>query len=845
MERTLNKEVSQIMSDFLPIVVAAPADARERLRKKNILPQRFFRDLASESVWDDHTGPAIYLWPYDIPYAGSDKFRDEATKRESDVPGLFGMTEEEEKDHQERMLFSRLLSGSIMVHVVFLDNRKTDTTPGVEERNETYAQFCTFHDIIEWSRNLKNVMEMRLLNSKAPSKHILVLIAANQQVVATQEEIKTLNECIGESSEDSIRPFHACYFMDLNLNPGGSKKIIHSKYVWDVQVTRLLLALLLSQEQKDKLPPLYNFAGIKVWRAEDCVFSIDQEESSRILKETLESASQKVMSQVSDQSQKWIMLEQDVTLNKNGLTEPLKPDWGGSKEEKIMSVWRVNAAKRRSVQSWIRMLFYDWSGIPVETLRDSLLSSKHWAGSLEKKKEQRLRWLNEDENKPKDYSKPVSDFFDILKSKPGILTGFVNSLYDKMLSTSKLLKSQNREFWSQIAELENHRVSALKTAEEHSIEFKKAQDHYVGLGPAVMIVVSVTLFLGWMIWQTCSLLGIGIIPILRLSVMVFAGSVVACFIMLRLHNFTGSRAATELVKEYDQADQLMIKRDEIVREMFFEGVMTRERLNLQNVRFRSLQLAQRILSILNTELQPELSSLADDKERLGTELTDTDDTLADKDGVRDVFLEMTRKQVGPLKPDEEKFKPDDIIKPYFSDEDLSNEDTFFGVWNKLSSADTEKAGYYPAKITVFKIRSFVKSFFSQIQEELLKSIDIGHTAGNEDLLGSYIKENIEKKADNKHSGDFFSASLPEYYSNGKNDIRLSYLFFNSQFSESGPKMDGMDGFRIFKSEELAKTTILAMFYQEYSVKFALKVIPGAKTEYGQLTFILADKGKGE
>ena len=819
------------MSDFLPIVVAAPSDARLRLLQKNILPQNLFRNLATESLWEEHPGPAIYLWPYDIPYTESDKFRDEVTERVGDLPAFFGMDPNEAKDHQERML-SRVLFGSIVVHILFLDNRKTDTTPGYEERNETYAQICTFEEIVEWSQNLKKVMEVRLLNNESNSTHILVIVSANQQVVTTAEEIAALNDCIGESYGDKIKPFQACYFMDLNLNPGDSKKIIHSKYVWDVQVSRLLLALLLSQEKNDQNPdggnrfgnphPLHNISGVKVWRAEDCIFTIDQAYLQKVLKETMELASKDLLSQTADPAPAWIQLEEDVQLKNRELLRRLEPNWGGNQE--IISGWRADAAAsvKPSIQNCLRMMFYDWAGIPTEPLKQDLVSPNHWKKSFEDRQTQRLKWSQE--NPPKDYTHSVWQFFDKLKSRPGILNGFIIRMYNIMLKRFEQQKSEKEQFWPEIAKIEKQRMAALRTADEDSKEFKKAQDYYVGRGIGFVIMVIVTAFAGWITWRVLNLFGVGIWTILLLSCMVFAGAAAAYILVMILHNFTGNRAANQLIKEYDDVDQLMIKRDEKVKQMFYRGVLTRDVLSLQHVRFRTLQLAQRILSIMETELQPKLSQLSDDNGATDKNVSKPD-FFVDQDGVRDAFLKMTRVEKGPFKPEkgsQELFNQDAIVDSYFSEKN-QGDDTFFATWEKISSNDANNAGYYPAKVLVSEIRTFVRFFFERISEKLLESIDIKKTAGED------VQKYLEKEKIGNFSKNFLSASLPDY-----SRVRTSYLFFSSSFEDPGDTVSDGSDLKRFPSNELSKTTILALFYQEYSMRFALKGIPGK--EYGQLTF---------
>lgn len=804
------------MKKFLPIVVAAPGAAREHFRRFDVLPQHLFRDIATEPLWEEHSSPSIYLWPFDIPYSHSDELREAIVERVGDVPAFFGMDPREAKDHQERML-SRILFDSVVVHILFLDNRKTDTTPGYEERNETYAQICTFGDIVQWSRNLKQVMDVRFLNSRSKSHHILVLVSCSQQVIVSRQEIDELNELIGSNSKDDYKPFRSCYFLDLNLVPGGTGKIFHSKYIWDVLIGRFLLALLLSQENDgNSLKPLWAKApGVKVWRASDCTLSVKRDSSQKLLKKVLEKAAEELQEKLvsKDEHGDRLALLQDVSDNRDTLDQRLTPRWSGD-EERQLKVWTEKQA-----------LFRNWSDLPVSAYEKEVESPEHWADSFAELRRKRIEWSSE--HQPADHTSAVENFFSTVHGNPGELGNFIVKLFGKMESTHRSLSEQKADrvdsSWAGIVAAEKSRQQVLKQISEDSKEFQKAQNYYVGRGFALLVMVSVTAFSGWVIWRVLGLFGVGIMKILLLSGMVFAGSVVAYVLVMALHNIAGNRAAKKFMEECCDADKKMALRDELVRKMFFDGIQKRDVLTLQCVRFRTWLLATRTLSILQTELQPQLSTLVEGQEDAEQEKKAANST--DPDHVRDAYLKQTRANAGSLQVEEtEKVKQK--INDFISGD---KPESFLNVWKELCSEDRYNAGYFPARMFISRIRGFVAHFLEEIyhsffEESIQKS-------------GDEIERNFlayVQKVQSMDSESLLSAPLPQYSPNS----RYSLLFINASFFESLQK-NGVKDVKVEKypSTLLETTRTAALFYQEYNVDFDLKPIPGSnKTDSGQLTF---------
>ena len=817
------------MSDYLPIVVAAPGSARERLRRSDVLPHHLFRDIAAEQLWEEHSAPSVYLWPYDIPYSHSDELREKILERVGDVPAFFGMSSKEAKDHQERML-SRILFGSVVVHILFLDNRKTDTTPGYEERNETYAQFCTFSEIVQWSRNLKQVMDVRFLNNNSKSHHILILVSCGQQVVTTKEEIDELNKLIGPSNSRDYKPFRSCYFLDLNLVPGASGKIFHSKYIWDVLISRFLLALLLSQEKNNNaLKPLWEKnPGIKVWRASDCTISVQRDTSQAILKKILEKVAKELQNQLvskdGDMGERLALL-QDVSDDSNSLDHKLVPHWSGNMPE--FQKWTGKQNAKWSFSMLSSSFFCNWSDLQASEYEQEIETPEQWRESFEQLKQVRTSWCAA--HPPADYTSAVENFFSIVHKKPGELGSFISQLFGKMDSTYKKQladKENHPKYWEKIVAVEKSRQQLLKRLAEDCKEFKKAQNYYVGRGIAMLVLVAVTAFSCWIIWRVLGLFGefLKIFPwILLLSGMVFAGGAVAYVLVMLLHNFTGTRAAGKIMAECKEADEKMQQRDDLVREMFFDGIKKRNILNLQCVRFRTWLLANRTLSILQTEMQPQLSTLLevqDDsvQDRKSAEL------LADPDHVRDAYLKLTRSSVGPIRIE----KADDELQELKEMISGSGDDSFLSLWKKICTEDRMNAGYFPAKMFVSRIRGFVTSFLENIHRGLFEESIQKSKEKLKDGLDQYIQ-----KVDTIDSESLLSASLPSYAGQ-----QTKLLFVNSSFKDFLP--DGETNIAIdgrYSSKLLETTRTAALFYQEFDVDFDLKPIPGSEaTDSGQLTF---------
>ena len=136
---TLAREVME-----KPFVIITRKSDREALRKCGVLPEGVFRTFEGNSngLRREETGtglPPVYLWPYDLRYEGVVNDGGEGLYK-PDVPGFFGLetpADDVAKRHNERLIAGLL--GCVMIHVVFLDERR-------KERG--YAEFGSFEEVL-------------------------------------------------------------------------------------------------------------------------------------------------------------------------------------------------------------------------------------------------------------------------------------------------------------------------------------------------------------------------------------------------------------------------------------------------------------------------------------------------------------------------------------------------------------------------------------------------------------------------------------------------------------------------------------------------------------------------
>lgn len=284
-----------------PIVILTPKAEREALRSCGVLPASFFRMFGSESV--PSTGasasvvPAIYLWEHEVDYKRSAELAARVKEYPADIPVFFGMTDavDDEQRQGNEVEIARLLD-SIVVHVVFLDNR--------ENAGRGYAEFRSFAEIADWSRHFNNVLNLRFPNESAlrNTENVLIIVARGEQLKVTREELDAFNDCIGD-----LKAFKSCYFLDYSLSIDRSGELFHARAVWNVMVGRLLLGFLLSQETRgntNSSKTVWLRSGVKIWRAAECVVEVPEDFLEREVRSALEKAYVRVQAVVGNEKNK-------------------------------------------------------------------------------------------------------------------------------------------------------------------------------------------------------------------------------------------------------------------------------------------------------------------------------------------------------------------------------------------------------------------------------------------------------------------------------------------------------------------------------------------------------------
>ena len=809
------------MSGSKPIVVLAPDEGRRRLLCSEMLPRDLLREMTSERIWDENSGPSIYLWPCDVPYSRSEELLRTIADRSADLPAFFGMDRDTRDgslgprkmlEHQERMV-DRILFDSVVVHILFLSNDRDNE----KIRNGPYARLCsTFREIGRWSENLKKAVEIRRPGSNTRSEHILVLVS-REQVVASREDIEDLRTRIGAE-----KAFKACYFLDWNLFPGMR---FHTPYIWDVLVGRFLLALLLSQEDPGKRQALWEKPGLKLWRASDCEISLREDSSEEALKRAMDEAASLLKTIVSAESENDMLDLLDPKAGRELLEEDLKYELTPPREGEEVSGsgesadFRVQEllppVKEEPSGSGSRSGALSWHKLDVKHCEEALGSPARWKERFAELRQARIAWSKRKKDQAKDPARAVGVFFSAVRRAPGELWEVARKLLGCMRSAHDLLKQERPEGLAGVIAAEDRRRQAITEFGEAGREFEKAQDHYVGRGVALIVMAVVTGAASCMIWQVLRLFDVGIRNTLLLSLMVFLGSAAAYGLIMWLHISAGKRAAKALMDKYHAADAEMLERDRCARRMFFAGGRRRDTMTLQHIRFKTWLLAKRVRSILDTELQPQLGYLLDDGEDADPAVV-TDSPEDDTDNVRTAYLERTRFGTPPLTIDGNALKSENL-KKYIDDEYITGNaenrsGSFLGLWEDLCKVDTERAGYFPARIFIPRIRRFVTDFLDGIHHYIFEK-----SVGN---CGEPFKAAFKQIVKTEFRGKVAEESLVSASMEGFYGKKRTILFLSSAFcgfaGDSGALKEE------FPSKLLEKTRIAALFFQEYNVEFALR-----------------------
>ena len=818
-----------------PFVIITPESNREALRRCGVLPEGLFRtfDVKSNGLRADAGGdglPSVYLWPYELKYdCGSDENQVELYK--PDVPGLFGLkppANDTEKQHNERLITSLL--GCVMVHIVFLDKRRSE---------EGYAAFGSFKEIIDWGQSLRRALNVRFRNEKILQavESVLVIVARGEQVSLRASDVEQFNKCIQQSRSDEFvldspsdssqsqrKVFRSCYFLDYNLCVRDSRELYHSAVVWDVMVGRLLLAFLLSRNDRVRW---WQVPGIKLWRAFDCISEIDVKSDKRLVDEMLAQANRAVQDLVADAD----------ALDGLSLMYA-SPSVKFPMEDKALEPTDFGNA------SWREPPPEGWSEYDTKTCVENTCGMSRWLPALEDVRRALPGWkISYGRQADTRDSKAV---FRMVHLAPGNLMKIVRGIYSKLQKSSVVDNRDPKRDWSSLVATEQKRVEASKSVKKDAPELEKAQRHYVGLGVSAIIVAAVCATLGaavyYLVHTMCGLFAIKTpdwLISLFFFVFIFIGSAAAAALFFFCHARAGRRALSVLAKESEHVDAMMQKRDGMARRLVAHGMLMRDKLVLRAHRFRAWALLKRTQDILLTELQPVVARRID-----GAAVDDAIPGQVERDIVREMFLKRTRNSFGPYRitMDEElRMGLDRLVAQWWFENDMgrnvpiADARSFLELWRGLCAEDQELAGYFPARLFASEIRSFVSRFTNAARMVARGSVVLDHAQELRNGLlawyermqdGNYYRY-ASGAVTGEHVNEFWLENARVYFSDSSivDMDRTSRLRVSSQADQSR----FMPEFR----PELNHTKLLALLFQETPVKFGSDA---EGDEMGHLTF---------
>lgn len=804
-----------------PFVIITPESDREALRNCGVLPEGLFRtfDVKSNGLRGDAGDdglPPVYLWPYELKYdCGSDENQGELYK--PDVPGLFGLkppANAAEKQHNERLITSLL--GCVMVHIVFLDKAASE---------KGYAAFGSFEEIIEWGLSLRRALNVRFRNEKILQavESVLVIVARGEQVSLRASDVEQFNKCIQQSRSDEFVPdspscseqnqrkiFRSCYFLDYNLCVRDSRELYHSDLIWDVMIGRLLLAFLLSRNDRVRW---WQVPGIKLWRTFDCVSEIDAKSDKRLVDEMMAQANRAVQDLVADAD----------ALDGLSLMHA-SPSVKFPMEDK--SLEPADSGKT----SWREPPPEGWSEYDTKACVENTCGLSRWLPALEDVRRTLPGWkISYGRQADTHDSKAV---FRMVHLAPGNLLKIVRGIFSKLQRSSVVDNRDPKRDWSSLVATEQKRVEASKSVKKDAPELEKAQRHYVGFGVSAVIVAAVCATLGasvyYLVHTMCGLFAIKTpdwLISLFFFVFIFIGSVAAAALFFFCHARAGRRALSVLAKESEHVDAMMQERDGMARRLVAHGMLMRDKLVLRAHRFRAWALLKRTQDILLTELQPVVARRIE-----GNVAGRSSPGQIEQERVRETFLKRTRNSFGPYRitMDEAlRMGLDRLVAQWWSENDtgrsvsIADARSFLELWRGLCAEDQELAGYFPARLFAGEIRSFVSRFTNAARMVARGAVVANHVQElRNGLLAWYERlqdDNYYRYASGavtgEHVNEFWLENARVYF--GDSSIvdmdRISRIRVGSQADYSR----FMPAFR----SELNHTKLLALLFQEMPVKF--------------------------
>jgi len=825
-----------------PIVVIAPEKAREELRNTGVLPSEFIKSvdvarLAKRGGGLAESGsagvPSVHLWPYQMPES-----LDELYAVEGEFPefySYFGVNGNWTKEEKERI--ASPLINAVLIHIVFL---------GAESSDRAYVCFDGFSGIERWSRELQNTLKLRFPNFQSGMEHVLIVVARDGQVRTSKDELERFSKCIG-GGETTL--FKSCYFLDYNLTL--SEPICHSQDVWDIMVSKLLLAFSLKLEQHSgdtRFAPWNVNSGVKAWRTLDCRIFANRER----LNTQIRTAAEKAFKQIKEISASSCGVAGNDDVDFNGVEEDwasiksLMPDMLCSNDEAEKS---DKANSDQLYREW-RDFTKDWdSSSKVDKCVEKTIGNgdmpvasgechQRWATGFTIVRQGFERFLRKffrtstlkSDGKPSE----VSKLFESVHKSPDAVFLAEAALEGKVNASLAEIKSSPGDAlynnWVDISGLENRRRELCERLCREKSDLKLAQSHYVGWGCGIVVATAVAAACGWLLYRLIDSLGGSLASSLILSGACSAGAFLAYVLVTLLHSNSGKCGAEKFAQTSKEIDQTIIDRDKKIRNVVKAGIDRALGMQKMGCRFAALSLLKRVRQILLVEIQPKTSVAVN--EFIDGEQSDNWIGDNDRKERRRKFLCQIERSVELIPNLEtnpvftEKLnhaidswlsRHDDVFMP-------SDQKTFIELWRELCSDDLNNAGYFPAWKFAIGIRDFFRAYVSSIAAMVEREA----FASNFAVAIAKFHEWLSEITDNKRNWDFFSVQctwkevnevdiIPELFIDNDEPFIRDEAEINGHFEKGGSVWHGTP---ILRSAFMLKLPTLALVYQECPLKLS-------------------------
>ena len=803
-----------------PIIVVLPETEREALRTAGVLPPGTFRTFGEDGGDAETEGasPSVYLWPYAIDYSAGARLVERMDERPPDIPAFFGVPpgEDDAVRMENERLVARLLDG-IVVHIVFLD--RESSRPG-------YARFGSFSELTSWSRAFKRALRARYTNEAEfqETENVLIVVARGEQAKPTEKELDDFKANFGHG-----QAFQSCYFLDHMLQASDTRRLFHSALVWDVVVSRLLLAFLLDRERMDAegchIEPFWRRPGIRIWRSLEC---------------------RPILSPA---------IRQKASDCLGAACERLQGQLGGD-------VLSVSVPQAPSV---------DFGSIPTLVPAEGLqptwrtIPSDGWSdfdkdGILSPKTEDETRWVEafktvgdsfsewSKSNRPDSGARDVRNRFQGVHADPRRLFAERRAVFEFLerdkIETERIAGETDplAKTWEIVTRLTKERKDIQMRLRQECKDFALARNHYVGWGMGLFVVAAVSCLFSWVLIRIVAALGASPLYSLLLGGATFLGAFLACAGVLWLHGRSGKLGALACGKTSLASDKVAIERDGVVRKLVQQALAFGRQSRLRGQFFRAWALLTRTEKILLTELQPSAATVAFEEEE------ENGGDAEGKPDYRNLFIRLTCRGIGEGDGDlNEPFNPElsdepghggieDVVHAWWeaSDDDAIPQDvrpreSFLELWSRLCKFDSEVAGYFPAKAFSREIAAFVADFAEAIRRLASRRVRDGNVETFQHKLSNWLSSQVCAVRINQFASAAFTASQT-------NDAqrRTGHVWFvdDARVADIAGLQDEANlrghSFQtiLHASPLLSRLPQLGFFFQEFDVGFGIDETEG-------------------